>query len=240
MITGELRSRLSGPSRLLSNRIIFIPYVYTLCILQIERNVLALTFFEVIIDVGTLKHLKHLLKTTRASSIVKETMWLLSNVLAGTHSQIDAVFSEDLLVNIVNVLKDGDSGSQSEAGWALSNLAVGGTTKQVMQIFKEGGLEAICSVLDTPNSELCSNLLDTLNNVLKIGKANDPMRFSNMLDRIEECGGLEKIEALQDHKSERIYKTAYHIIENFFDVAEEEKECRSEIDPVTDSQKFSF
>ena len=55
-------------------------------------------------------------------------------------------------------------------------------------------------------------LLDGLGNILKL--AGTDAEF--VATAIEESGGVEKIEKLQQHKNEDIYKLAYTIIDKYF------------------------
>lgn len=55
-------------------------------------------------------------------------------------------------------------------------------------------------------------MLDGINNLLKMA-GTDMEAVTSM---IEECGGLDKIEALQNHENVEIYKLAYEIIEQYF------------------------
>lgn len=55
-------------------------------------------------------------------------------------------------------------------------------------------------------------ILDGLGNMLKVAGAEHEV----VAGIIEESGGLDKIEKLQHHKNEDIYKLAYSIVDKYF------------------------
>jgi len=55
-------------------------------------------------------------------------------------------------------------------------------------------------------------VLDGINNLLKMAGGE----METITAMIEECGGLDKIESLQNHENVEIYKLAYEIIEQYF------------------------
>ena len=54
---------------------------------------------------------------------------------------------------------------------------------------------------------------------------------------VEECGGLDKIESLQNHENVEIYKLAYEIIEQYFSDDQEED---AEVAPAATADGFQF
>uniref|UniRef100_A0A8C4N485 Karyopherin alpha 3 (importin alpha 4) n=1 Tax=Eptatretus burgeri TaxID=7764 RepID=A0A8C4N485_EPTBU len=171
---------------------------------------------QVVLNCDALSHF-HSLLTHAKEKINKEAVWFLSNITAGNQQQVQAVIDAGLIPMIIHHLAKGDFGTQKEAAWAISNLTISGRKDQVEYLVREQVVPPFCALLGVKDPQVVQVVLDGLNNILKMA-GDDAEMVANM---IEECGGLEKIEALQQHENEEIYKLAYEIIDQHFSADEE-------------------
>uniref|UniRef100_A0A8C9T4N1 Importin subunit alpha n=1 Tax=Scleropages formosus TaxID=113540 RepID=A0A8C9T4N1_SCLFO len=166
---------------------------------------------QVVLNCEALAHFPALL-THPKEKINKEAVWFLSNITAGNQQQVQAVIEANLVPMIIHLLDKGDFGTQKEAAWAISNLTISGRKDQVAYLIQQQVIPPFCNLLTVKDAQVVQVVLDGLSNILKM--ADDEAEM--VANLIEECGGLEKIEQLQNHENEDIYKLAYEIIDQFF------------------------
>lgn len=187
---------------------------------------------QVVLNCDALAHFPALL-THPKEKINKEAVWFLSNITAGNNQQVQAVIDAGLIPMIIHHLSKGEFQTQKEAAWAISNLTISGTKAQVSYLVEQGVVAPLCNLLTVRDPQVVQVVLDGLNNILKIAGG----QFYAVASSIEECGGLDKIEALQNHENEEIYKLAYEIIDQYFsdDVDEDPS-----LMPQTSEQGYQF
>ncbi|XP_015434471.1 PREDICTED: importin subunit alpha-3 [Dufourea novaeangliae] len=166
---------------------------------------------QTVLNCDALSHFPNLL-THPKDKICKEAVWFLSNVTAGNQSQVQAVMDAGLLPLIIRNLAKGDFQTKKEAAWAISNLTISGNREQVVQLIREGVIAPFCDLLSCKDTQVVHVVLDGIHNMLKFA-GPEVEQLANM---IEECSGLDKIEALQTHDNVEIYKLAFDIIEQYF------------------------
>lgn len=84
----------------------------------------------------------------------------------------------------------------------------------------QGVIKPICDLLTCPDLRIITVCLEALENILKVGEeektlghTGDDNLYATM---IEDAEGVEKIEQLQTHDNEEIYKKAVLILETFW------------------------
>merc|ERR1712066_566042 len=147
-------------------------------------------------------------------NIVKESAWTISNITAGNPDQIQTVIDAGCLQPLIDILVKGDFKAQKEAAWAVTNLTSGGNVQQIVHLCGEGVLKPFCDLLAAKDDKVVCVVLDGVTNILTTAEKLGEVDKVAMM--VEECGGLDRIEALQSHENETIYHKALQIIESFF------------------------
>ncbi|KAG2331252.1 hypothetical protein Bca4012_019175 [Brassica carinata] len=190
---------------------------------------------QTVVDHQVLPSLLDLITKTYKKSIKKEACWAISNITAGSSNQIQAVIEAGVLQALVWVLQNAEFEVKKEAAWGISNATTGGTHDQIKFMVSKGCIRPICDLLTCPDPRIVMVCLEAVENILVVGEAvkssgltGEENLFATL---VEEAGGLEKIENLQTHDNDDIYKRSVKILENFWteDDDEEEGDSNNEI-----------
>jgi hypothetical protein len=185
-----------------------------------------------VLDAGLIKQMPLLLQSPK-KGIRKEACWVLSNIAAGTQSQIKLVFKAGM-EHVVTLAIDSEWEVRKEAIWVLSNICTGGTPAQVMSVVECGAIDGLCSILNVNDPKMLTVALDAIAEILKVGNENG----KDYISFVDECDGLMAIEELQQHENEEIYDKAVELIETYFGIDDGMED--ENLAPAVDGNTFAF
>ena len=197
---------------------------------------------QCVINCGALPRLLALLNSPK-KGIRKEACWTISNITAGTREQIQAVIEANIIPPLVHLLATAEFDIKKEAAWSISNATSGGSPEQIKYLVQQGCIKPLCDLLTCNDPRLVTVALEGIENVLKAGdyeaqhqpSTGGPNPYTAFVDEAE---GLDKLEQLQSHSNEDVYKKAMHILETYFGLDDDDDD--GAIAPETTQQGFVF
>ena len=192
---------------------------------------------EAVIAANVVPSLANLLSNSK-KNIRKETCWMLSNIAAGTHKQMNSLFKvPELIPRVIEQLSaSSDWEVRKEAAWVISNIITTGHKTQIMHLVEMGAIKPICDLLEVGEVKIVMLALESLEAILAVNaKTSNGIDLTRLVD---EAGGVDGLERLQEHENQKVYERAVHIIEKFFGV-EEDQESENLV-PSNSNSNFTF
>lgn len=169
---------------------------------------------DAVLATNALILLGNLLKHPK-NSIVKEAAWTISNITAGNQNQIAKVLESDVIFALAVVLESGDFKSQKEAAWAITNATTGGSHNQIIEMLEKYPiLKPFSDLLDAKDSRTVRVVLNGIANIFQVAEIRGGV--DNLCLMFEEIGALDRLEMLQNHENEEVYKKAFELVEKYF------------------------
>uniref|UniRef100_A0A0D9X349 Importin subunit alpha n=1 Tax=Leersia perrieri TaxID=77586 RepID=A0A0D9X349_9ORYZ len=172
---------------------------------------------QVLVENDILTYLAPLLARNYPNSIKKQACLIVSNIATGSNDNIQAVIDADVVSPLIFLLKTSEMDIKVEAAWAISNAASGGSSDQIQYLVSRGCLEPLCNVLTYQDDDLVYSCLEGLQNILEAGKQGQESGVNPYAHFILECGGLDKLEDLQEVDNDTIYKLVMKLLEGYWD-----------------------
>ncbi|KAA0195385.1 Importin subunit alpha [Fasciolopsis buskii] len=171
---------------------------------------------QAVIDAGLLPYIPALLHNGK-SSIVKETCWMVSNLTAGSVCQIQAVIDHNLIPAVLEIMHQGEFRTQKEACWVINNMVNGGSAEQCAYLLNQRVIPALSNLLTAPEAKVITMVLEIIKRLFEISEQYGHLEGACI--ELETCGGVDKLEKLQDHGNDYVYKAAYNLLDLYFNDA---------------------
>jgi len=143
------------------------------------------------------------------------------------------VIENNLFPLLVKILQVEEFDVKKEAAWAVSNATSGGSKEQIRYLVQECKIvKPMCDLLTVKDSKIINVALEALENILNSGEKEQEahnLHENPYCQVIEEAGGIDRLEELQQHENQEVYDKSVKILEDFFGGEE-----------PTQQQSFSF
>ncbi|KAL7468313.1 hypothetical protein ACHAXS_008531 [Conticribra weissflogii] len=181
-------------------------------------------YTEIILECEAVPQLRQLVEHQNRE-IQKEACWTLSNIAAGTTSQIQSVIDSGAippLVALVNSSKT-DKEVRSEACWVVLNATSCGSDEQIETLVDEGCVSVLGVLLNEPNMAMMA--LEGLERVLQTEEAKDASYMRSLNSDVEcepqrqvtvKCAALIKEVTISTNCRNDTIKRARRIWESHF------------------------
>lgn len=175
-----------------------------------------------------------------STMIIRESLWGLSNITAGTEQQAAAFLAEeDLYRKVINFMSHSHSQLRGEALWTISNLVTTVDSSLLKQLFEKENTQLVkplCEALFKDHDvKLTKNILSAVQKLLNLDEQYKDcfVGYDSISSTIEQVQGFDMIEKLAtSHPNNDVYILAQEIMQRYRDSGSSRFAEDSELDII--------
>lgn len=207
---------------------------------------------QYIINMKVLPVLKMNLETFKGDEfIIKEIFWIMSNIAAGSKTQLESLLQLGCIDTIIEFLNSGTYLVKKEICWLMFNMMSHESIdiKTCQYLVAHGGLLAIYSFLKVAEPNIQDIILSTLAIILKFGRIENELNngypgFNKYSLLIENIPGVDILQYLQCHSvNSEVSSKAAIILDTFFGESDEDSmdtNGEPNLQPGINGNQFDF
>eukprot|EP01129_Flabellula_baltica_P003918 TRINITY_DN1365_c0_g1_i1.p1 TRINITY_DN1365_c0_g1~~TRINITY_DN1365_c0_g1_i1.p1 ORF type:complete len:531 (-),score=138.49 TRINITY_DN1365_c0_g1_i1:68-1609(-) len=179
---------------------------------------------EMLVDHGTVSVLSAVLGLSNKRSVQKEAIWTLSNIAASSTDMIQVLLDDGILTTVLYLLTRGQAEVKRECLWTIANIVSCGTSNQIVGLVNLGCIPPLVEFLDVKDVKQINAALDTIDGILRTGEKvaiKSGIEANPFGELFEKARGLDKLEDLQEHDQDSIYKKSVHLMDRYFETEEQ-------------------
>jgi importin subunit alpha-1 len=186
---------------------------------------------DYLIEIGVIPFLQKFLYH-KIANVRKEALWALSNITAGSLSQVKAAINAGVVMNALALTKDSDREVTREALLVVTNVVANSDEETLLYMRELNFIE--CYIWVLKNYKDPELVLIVLKSILDFHRKGDLDKMTvedgnkdntnSNANYFESKGGLEILQMLQFDKSENVYQITTYIITHWY--ASKTEECK--------------
>ncbi|CDW81557.1 karyopherin alpha [Stylonychia lemnae] len=174
---------------------------------------------------GVIDRLTSLLFSTN-SNLIKESLWALSNITAGTQPQVDKFVDSPAFDRVLALAKSQNIDHKRESLFVLCNAITGADFVLRKRILERGAdlmMSTLISGLYLQDQKILKNLMEAFDCLLDLDRFYDwKQKDISVAHMFEVNDGLNALNEVQKHPARIIYEQAYHLLESYFQEEEDQ------------------
>jgi importin subunit alpha-1 len=155
-------------------------------------------------------------------TILREVLWAISNICAGSINQCMQVLESPVFEKVLEYLGDQDYKIKKEAVLIINYYSSSNCLNMILKLLNRGILEKLCIILenDKEKSILLSCLI-IIFDFMATGEQLEEYESENRITKLfQRCGGVNIVETLQMHTDLEIHKISLAILDRFYETNE--------------------